>query len=431
MPAARRSGTNTPCAPKAAAERITAPRLRGSVTPSSATAAARSAPRRRDQILERLVLERRDLQADALVQYAAGHPVQFGAADLQDRDAPVPGGANRLDDPFVEVDALRDVQRGGRHLRPQRLKTGLRPTSSSGASLAGTDFGPVPPGVRSGPERPDPAPPRPAAPRPAAPPRPDVAPPASTCPSRHRWCPSLPAYRSWGSALGGRRPALLLLLPGGALRQFLVAGIALCQGRSSAGRVRPGRRDWPVLPPEPRCGPFLAAPSPGAASYPASVLLSDRPSWPVRGVLDHDTGLPELVAYRVGGRPVLACPGRARCSMASATSGRPLRAGRHPPAATPGRVNRVDAEDVEHRPHPGQGAPGGVLVAAAKAALPSRTVSCSIAIAREVFRSSSIAVANASCSSPARPRPTRSPARCTKPSIRRYAAAASRSASSE
>jgi hypothetical protein len=37
MPAARRSGRNTPCAPKAAAERTTAPRLRGSVTPSSAT----------------------------------------------------------------------------------------------------------------------------------------------------------------------------------------------------------------------------------------------------------------------------------------------------------------------------------------------------------------------------------------------------------
>src|SRR6185312_9210976 len=36
-PAARRSGTNTPCAPNAAADLITAPRLRGSVTPSSAT----------------------------------------------------------------------------------------------------------------------------------------------------------------------------------------------------------------------------------------------------------------------------------------------------------------------------------------------------------------------------------------------------------
>ena len=45
IPAARRSGRNTPCAPNAAAERITAPRLRGSVTPSRAT--SRTAPRAR------------------------------------------------------------------------------------------------------------------------------------------------------------------------------------------------------------------------------------------------------------------------------------------------------------------------------------------------------------------------------------------------
>ena len=37
MPAARRSGMSTPCAPNPAAERTTAPRLRGSVTESSAT----------------------------------------------------------------------------------------------------------------------------------------------------------------------------------------------------------------------------------------------------------------------------------------------------------------------------------------------------------------------------------------------------------
>src|SRR5665648_503643 len=35
-PAARRSGITTPCAPKAPADRSTAPRFRGSVTPSSA-----------------------------------------------------------------------------------------------------------------------------------------------------------------------------------------------------------------------------------------------------------------------------------------------------------------------------------------------------------------------------------------------------------
>jgi hypothetical protein len=37
IPALRRSGMTMPCAPNAAAERITAPRLRGSVTPSRAT----------------------------------------------------------------------------------------------------------------------------------------------------------------------------------------------------------------------------------------------------------------------------------------------------------------------------------------------------------------------------------------------------------
>ena len=37
IPAERRSGTTTPCAPKAQALRTIAPRLRGSVTPSRAT----------------------------------------------------------------------------------------------------------------------------------------------------------------------------------------------------------------------------------------------------------------------------------------------------------------------------------------------------------------------------------------------------------
>ena len=41
-----------------------------------------------DQVVERLVGERRHLQADALVQHAAGHPVQLGPADLQDRRCP-------------------------------------------------------------------------------------------------------------------------------------------------------------------------------------------------------------------------------------------------------------------------------------------------------------------------------------------------------
>ena len=52
---------------------------------------------RGDQVLERLVRERRHLQADALVQHAAGHPVQLGPADLQDRRCPGrrPSGRSR------------------------------------------------------------------------------------------------------------------------------------------------------------------------------------------------------------------------------------------------------------------------------------------------------------------------------------------------
>ena len=45
-PADRRVGTTTPVAPKAAADRITAPRLRGSVTPSRATIRGRAGPLR-------------------------------------------------------------------------------------------------------------------------------------------------------------------------------------------------------------------------------------------------------------------------------------------------------------------------------------------------------------------------------------------------
>ncbi len=46
-PAARRSGRITPCAPNAAADRPTAPRLRGSVTPSRAMRTARRVVERR------------------------------------------------------------------------------------------------------------------------------------------------------------------------------------------------------------------------------------------------------------------------------------------------------------------------------------------------------------------------------------------------
>jgi hypothetical protein len=85
------------------------------------------------------VLVGRDLQADALVQRTAGHPVELGPADLQQRQAPVAGQLHGLGDPLVgavRAVAGDDVQRGRRDLRAQRLDTGLRPSSSSGASSA-------------------------------------------------------------------------------------------------------------------------------------------------------------------------------------------------------------------------------------------------------------------------------------------------------
>ncbi len=48
-PADRRVGTTTPVAPNAAADRTTAPRFRGSVTPSSATMSGRFAPARSEK----------------------------------------------------------------------------------------------------------------------------------------------------------------------------------------------------------------------------------------------------------------------------------------------------------------------------------------------------------------------------------------------
>ena len=79
-PAARRSGTSTPCAPNAPADRSTAPRLRGSVTPSSATTSGAVAGLGRgvEQVVGVGVVVRRHLDRDALVHGAVGEPVELG-----------------------------------------------------------------------------------------------------------------------------------------------------------------------------------------------------------------------------------------------------------------------------------------------------------------------------------------------------------------
>src|SRR3954469_18683340 len=118
MPALRRSGTTTPCAPNAAADRTMAPRFRGSVTPSTATIRAG-----RPESLARAsrsdgcaywyggattpstwrvrVLVRRDHQRQTLVDRVAGEPVEFRTRHLQQRNAAVPRTCDGLVDPFV------------------------------------------------------------------------------------------------------------------------------------------------------------------------------------------------------------------------------------------------------------------------------------------------------------------------------------------
>jgi len=67
IPAARRSGTSTPCAPNAAAVRTTAPRLRGSVTPSSATSRGAGAASARSRRSSRGSAGRRPARSGSMV----------------------------------------------------------------------------------------------------------------------------------------------------------------------------------------------------------------------------------------------------------------------------------------------------------------------------------------------------------------------------
>src|SRR5690606_16985862 len=66
---------------------------------------------------------------------ATGHPVEFFAADLEDRDATVAGGADDLGDAFVDVDALGDVQGGAGHVDPQGLHDGVAADEQLGGVL--------------------------------------------------------------------------------------------------------------------------------------------------------------------------------------------------------------------------------------------------------------------------------------------------------
>ena len=113
MPAARRSGTTTPWAPKPDALRTTAPRLRGSVTESSATIERRLAGLlgAGEQVVGVGVLVRRDPRREALVDRAVGEPVELVAGHLEQADAPLGGELERLAQPAVALGALGDVDR--------------------------------------------------------------------------------------------------------------------------------------------------------------------------------------------------------------------------------------------------------------------------------------------------------------------------------
>ena len=123
MPAARRSGMTTPCAPNAAALRIAAPRLRGSVTWSRATISggSPSSLAALEQVVGVGVLVRRDPRGQPLVDRAAGHPVELALGDLEQADAALAGQPERLAEPAVALGALGDVHAVDRHALAQRL----------------------------------------------------------------------------------------------------------------------------------------------------------------------------------------------------------------------------------------------------------------------------------------------------------------------
>ena len=134
-PAARRDGTTTPCAPKAAADRSTAPRLRGSVTPSSATSSA-GAPASSaacQQVVGVRVVVGRHLQDEPLVRRPAGRsgrarsgwPPSAGCRASPPASAtPAPGRRSSIRSATYSAVAGTDARSAS--------TTGLRPATHSG-----------------------------------------------------------------------------------------------------------------------------------------------------------------------------------------------------------------------------------------------------------------------------------------------------------
>src|SRR6476620_11614569 len=311
IPTERRSGTTTPWPPKAATERIMAPRLRGSVIPSSATT--------------------RGMPGACGSMKSLGCAYSYGGtcrarpwctAPSVSRSSS-PRGVSSTGMPRAVAIFMASRTRSSESIRPA---TYIVVTGTSARRASTTELRPATTSLDVRERRPEPAPPRGAPPRLA----PERWPPPALLPSR--------------LAMARARRA------------------ATCLVRSSALGVgplpsRPLRR-WPPLP---TVAPFLdlriaprrwELPAMGVQSRLSDVGVSgERPARTGRGVLDGDARRGELVADRVSGGEVPRGPGRLAGGQAVADQGveRGQRVGRSTAgAAVPAGVERVDAEHVGH-----------------------------------------------------------------------------------
>ena len=199
-------------------------------------------------------------QRQALVQRAAGEPVELGGAGLEHGHAPVGGELDGLADPLVVLDPGADVQGRGGHAGPQRLDHRVAagdelgrvpgPRAARGPDGAGRRRGPAGRGRRRGGGR------RPgaaagaaeaAAPRGAARGgrgawrRAGSAPCPRACAGRGRRCPGA-ACPTWsGRDPSGRRP------PGGTGRALVRSTLQL-PSRAFRGVLDRRRRSPPGRP---------------------------------------------------------------------------------------------------------------------------------------------------------------------------------------
>ncbi len=130
-PAARRSGMTTPSAPKAAADRTTEPRLRGSVTPSRATISAARPLAARDQIVGVGVFVRRHREADALMGRPAARAARARPASTSATGIPCASASRRASAMRASPGPATISSRLAGTAARKASTTGLRPTTTS------------------------------------------------------------------------------------------------------------------------------------------------------------------------------------------------------------------------------------------------------------------------------------------------------------